>query len=416
MSTHSTPKNSGSNYRWYVLALATLTLAFAMAIPMGCMPVLFQEISKDLDLSLVQIGAVWGMVGLSGIFLVLIGGLLGDKFGVKRTLSTACFLTGLAGAARGLSGGFGSLAVTMFLFGIPIAIIPIIGFKPISIWFSERQLGLANAILCVGVAVGLMVTSMISATIMSPLLGGWRNVMFLYGAIAFAIGIPWLLTRSGPSQVESSGSSASVVPFRQALSHVVRNRNVWLLGFISIGQMGCAQGMHGYLALYLREIGWMAASADGTLAAYAAASLVGVIPITLLSNRLGSRKIILFATMLMTAIGTGLLSVVSGSMVWVAVIIAGTAWDGFMACLYSIIMETEGVGATYTGTAVGLVHTISRLSRIISPVIGMSLATINPSLAFVFWAAMAAVALVGVYFIKETGGKRKVLQERRKVA
>ena len=47
----------GSRYRWYVLGLAALTYTFAVAMPRMCMPVLFKEISIDLDLSLVQIGA-----------------------------------------------------------------------------------------------------------------------------------------------------------------------------------------------------------------------------------------------------------------------------------------------------------------------------------------------------------------------
>ena len=55
-------KSSGSNYRWYILALSALTHALSVAVPWMCMPVLFEEISKDLDLNIVQIGTVWGMV------------------------------------------------------------------------------------------------------------------------------------------------------------------------------------------------------------------------------------------------------------------------------------------------------------------------------------------------------------------
>lgn len=79
-------KSNGSNYRWYILTLGALTHTFAVAMPMMSLPVLFKEISVELDLNLVQIGTVWGMIPLAGIFVVLIGGLLGDRFGVKRTL------------------------------------------------------------------------------------------------------------------------------------------------------------------------------------------------------------------------------------------------------------------------------------------------------------------------------------------
>jgi len=399
-------KSNGSNYRWYILTLGALTHTFAVAMPMLALPVLFKEISVDLDLSLVQIGMVWGMASLAGMFVVLIGGLLGDRFGVKRTLMTLCFLAGLAGAMRGLSGSFISLATTMFLFGVLNASIPINVHKVASTWFPGRQLGLANGILSLGMGLGLTAGAMISATILSPLLGGWRNVLFLYGAISIGISILWLLTRSELGQVESPSSYASTVPFRQSLSRVAHIRGVWFLGLIMLGRMACITGMIGYLPLYLRRIGWTAASADGALAASNLASMVVAIPMALLSDKLGSRKTILFAAMLITAIGVGLLSVVGGAMVWVSVIIASITRDGFMAVIITMITETGGVGTAYTGTALGLAMTLSRVGGIISPPVGNSLAGINPGLPFIFWAVLAAVALFGFHFVKDTGRKQ----------
>lgn len=400
-------KSNGSNYRWYILTLGALTHTFAVAMPMMSLPVLFKEISVELDLNLIQIGTVWGMIPLAGIFVVLIGGLLGDRFGVKRTLSTLCFLAGLAGALRGLSGSFISLATTMFLFGILNASIPINVHKVASIWFPGRHLGLANGILSLGMGLGLTAGAMISATILSPLLGGWRNVLLLYGVISIGISILWLLTRSELGQVESPSGYAGTVLFRQALSRVVRIRGVWFLGLIMLGQMACTTGMIGYLPLYLRGIGWTAASADGALAASNSASMMVAIPMVLLSDKLGSRKTILLAAMLITAIGVGLLSVVGGAMVWVSVIIASIARDGFMAVNITMITETEGVGAAYAGTALGLAMTLSRVGGIISPPVGNSLADINPGLPFIFWAALAATALFGFHFVKETGRRQR---------
>ena len=74
-------KYSKSKYRWYVLSLAAITLSFCMAMPHICMPVLFEEISTDLGLSLVQVGWIWGFFPMSGLFIVFIAGLLADRFG-----------------------------------------------------------------------------------------------------------------------------------------------------------------------------------------------------------------------------------------------------------------------------------------------------------------------------------------------
>ena len=400
-------KSNRSNYRWYILTLAALTHTFVVAMPMMSMPVLFNEISKDLDLSLVQIGMVWSMIPLAGMFVVLIGGLLGDRFGVKRTLSTICFLAGLAGALRGLSDNFTSLAVTMFLFGLLNASTPINVHKVAGIWFPGRQLGLANGILSLGMGLGFTAGAMISATILSPLLGGWRNVLFLYGAVSIGISLLWLLTRSEPGRLESPTDYVSTVPFRRALSRVVRIRGVWLLGLILLCRMACSTGMIGYLPLYLRELGWTAASADGALAASNSASMMVAIPMVLLSDRLGSRKVVLFGAMLVTAISVALLSVVGGAMLWVLVIMANITRDGFMAVIITMITEKEGVGAMYVGTALGLAMTFSRVGGIVSPPLGNSLAGINPGLPFIFWAGWAAAGLFGFYFVKETVRKQR---------
>jgi MFS family permease len=400
VSTDSS-RNGGSNYRWYILALAALTFTFVVAVPTMCMPVLFEEIAADLELSLVEIGVVWGMVPLAGMFVVLAGGMLGDRFGVKRVLTTACFLAGVAGALRGLSGSFATLAATLFLYGLLTATIPPVVHKTCGVWFAGRRLGLANGVVSMGMAVGFTVGSMISATVLSPLLDGWRNVMFLYGALSIVISILWLITYREPKQVESISGPASVVPFRQALSRVARIRDVWLLGFILMGQIGCVQGTLGYLSLYLREVGWAGASADGALALFHATSMMGVVPLALLSDRLGSRKAVLFMTALLTAAGVGMLSVAGGAVVWVAVVIAGIVRDGFMAVLMTAIIEAEGVGAEYAGTAMGLVLTLSRLIAFVSPPIGMSLADTKLSLPFVFWAGLATATLFVFYFLRQ---------------
>ncbi len=396
-----------SKYKWYILTLAALTHTFAMAMPQMCMPVLFKEISDELGLTLVQVGMIWGIGNLIGIFISLFGGLIGDRFGTKRTLSVGCLVAGLTGALRGISGDFITLAATVTLFGLATTVLPMAVHKTCGVWFTGRRLGLANGVASMGMALGFMMGAMLSATVLSPLLGGWRNVLFLYGAISIVISLLWFVSKGSPAQVGSSVDYASIVPFRQALSRVVRIRGVWVLSGIMLGVGSCYQGMLGYLPLYLREVGWTAASADGALAAFNGISMLAAIPIALLSDRIGLRKPVLLCATLLTAIGVGLLSVVGGVVVWVAVLVAGIVRDGFMAIFSTMIIETEGIGARYAGTAMGLIYTVSRIGLVVSPPLGNSLAASGLSVPFIFWAALAVGALAGFYFLKETGARRR---------
>jgi cyanate permease len=389
-----------------VLTLVALTATFTIAMQQICMTVLFKEISDDLGLTLVEMGTIWGIPALAGLFIVFLGGLLADRYRAKRTIGIACLVAGLAGAMRGVSGDFNNLVLTTFIYGLSIWTVNACLFKTVAIWFSGRKLVVANGVLSAGMGFGFTVGAMISATILSPLLGGWENVLFLYGAISIILGLLWLFTVREPGWLDSAGSESGM-PLRQSISHVFPIKAVWLLGLTMLGYAGCIQGMIGYLPLYLRESGWTVASADGTLAAFTGVSTLGAIPLALLTDRLGLKKAVLFPILLITIVGVALLPVVNIAMVWVLMIMVGLARDGFMAICLTMSTETEGVGAVYAGTAMGLVLTILNVGSFISPPLGNSLADINSGFPFFLWAAFGLLALVAFCFVRETGWRQR---------
>jgi hypothetical protein len=124
--------------------------------------------------------------------------------------------------------------------------------------------------------------------------------------------------------------------------------------------------------------------------------MVFVLPIALGSDKLGSRKKVLMAAGFMIILGMGLLSIADGILVWIAVCIAGMVRDGFMAVFLTSVIETEGVGVVYAGTATGMVMVFGGIGNLISPALGNSLAGIDPGLPFVFWASMTGLGLIGL--------------------
>ena len=387
--------------KWRILGLSTLTNALVAAAPAMCMPVLFEEISADLNLDLVQVGIVWGISALPGIFTGLVGGAYGDRIGPKRILLFGCLLSGLFGILRALAEDFLTLAAGMFLMGLVTPLIPMINLKACGTWIPRRQLGLASGVLSMGMALGFLIGSMFSATVLSPLLGGWRQVLFMYAGSAIALSIPWYFSRSAPAVAREPNGGAILDSLSRTIGYVIRKRNIWLFGLTLLGISGCIQGSLGYLPLYLRGMGWAPASADGALAMFHTLSMVSVVPIALGSDRIGTRKKVLLAAGLMVALGIGFLSVAEGLLVWIAVGMAGIVRDGFMAVFMTSILETEGVGPTYAGTATGLVLLIAGLGNLLAPPYGNSLAAISPGLPFAFWASLAAAGLVALLAVKE---------------
>ena len=207
---HAQPES----YKWLVLTISAFTFTFVVAMPQMSLPVLFDEISTELGLSLVQIGWIWGLGSMLGILVGLIGGPVGDRFGPRRTLAVACIFMGITGAARGLSNGFTMLVVTTLITGFAQWSIPMNIHKTCGIWFSKKQLGMANGVVSVGMALGFLIGALSAATLFSPILGGWRNVLFVYGAVAILFGLFWWFSQDKAEVEGRQGSQrVTIIPY-----------------------------------------------------------------------------------------------------------------------------------------------------------------------------------------------------------
>jgi MFS family permease len=386
------------------MILAALTNALVVALPGMGLSVLLPEISKDLDLNLVQAGLVWGIGSLPMILTSLLAGNLVDRFGPKRVLVVSCILVGLAGATRALSSNFAMLMFTVLLSGVFGPLILLSNIKNAMLRFQAHQRGLANGLPALGMAAGFFLGSLVSATYLSPALGGWRNVFLVYGLIAVLFAIPWLLTPSSPSDLSVSGADRSSVSLRQGIAHLSRIKEMWLLGLAVLGVNGGIQGLLGYLPLYLQGLGWSVSSSSGVMAVFHVASMTFIFPLTFWSDRIGTRSRILLGAALLIAFGIGSLSLVTQAAIWVVVIMIGSVRDSFMAIFFARVNETRGVGSTNSGIATGFVMVFIGLGSLVAPPTGNALASLTTVGApLLFWAAMAIFGGVCIYLTSRNG-------------
>jgi MFS family permease len=387
-----------SQYKWYLLFLAALTSCVVVALQPISMSVLFYEISAELDLTLVQVGFIWGFGTMPLILTGILAGAAGDRFGPKRILVLGTLLSGMAGALRGLSADFATLVISVGVLGAVTPFVIMSAMKTTGIWFPREKLGLATGMISMGMALGFLLGSLLSATVMSPWLGGWRNVFFFYGAISALFIIPWFFSRPRPAAIPAAAGQPASAPgamltMRQAVGYVARQRNAWLLGLALLGMGGSIQGLLGYLPLYLRDLGWPPVQADGALASFHTVSLIAALPIALFSDRIGSRKKVLFGSIIMIMTGIFMLSFAGGLAIWAAVLLAGTTRDGSMALFMAMIIETEGIGPAYAGTATGFLTIFAGIGGLLAPPIGNSMAAISTGAPFLFWAALVVFSL-----------------------
>ena len=409
------PIQKSSRYKWYILFLAMLTYGSIAGTARLCMPVLFPEISVELGLSMVAIGTIWGMDPLAGVFMGLPGGLLADRLGVKRTLTVVCIFAGIFCALRGFATDFLSMAAFMFLFGLMAAITPSIVPKVTAVWFSGKRLGLANGMLNVAWSIGAVIATLSSATLFSPLLGGWRRVLFFFGVPPVLLGLLWWFTGREPQKQDAVYVQSSGVPFQKALYSVIRIREVWLLGLILMTYWGANLGFGGYLPLYLRHAGWEPVNADWAMTIFSGVGVLGVIPMVLYSDKIGSRKsVMIFATVVL-ALSIGLIPIAGTTGTWILLFVSGLIRTGVTSLANTLLFEIKGVGATYGGTAIGLTNTLGMLGAFAAAPIGNSFSSINNNMPLVFWALLAAVALPLLLLLKEPRSKPEIVPSQGKL-
>ena len=351
--------------------------------------VLFEEIAADINLSLVQVGLVWGVSSLTGLLFGMMGGLLGDRIGPRRLLVLSCVMIGVLGGLRGLAIDFYSFIGSSFLLGFFLPGAGVSLHKIASEWFTSAQLGLANGIISTGFASGYLLGAAAAASLLSPWLGGWRNVFFFLGALALLVAAIWYLAYPRIShQIEGGASLFTHLP------KVVTNRNVWLVALGKLGFWGCIRGFSGYLPLFLRSKGWDPNLADQALALFFTLSLLGAIPIPALSDRIGRRKPFLLVANLMIGLSVWLMATGSPLWVFLAVATSGIWFDAIMGISITTVADTKGIGPALAGTAVGFLFAVQEIGGILSPPIGNRLALINPAYAFFFWGALALIGMI----------------------
>ncbi|MBK8780666.1 MAG: hypothetical protein IPO22_02435 [Anaerolineales bacterium] len=80
---------------------------------------------------------------------------------------------------------------------------------------------------------------------------------------------------------------------------------------------------------------------------------------------------------------------------------AGFVRDAFMAIFMTMVIEVDGVGPVYAGTATGFAMAISALGNFIAPPLGNSLAVFWPGAPFALWAGLTVLGMVCLLQVKE---------------
>jgi len=185
------------------------------------------SIMSELHLSPAQWGWVQSAFILSYGLLQIPMGWLGDRYGHRRILAAIVLWWSAFTAFTGMAGGLLSLLAIRFMFGIGEA-----GSSPcstgvISRWFEKGEVGKAQGYVWAASRLGGALTPFVVIPVMIWV--GWRAAFYLLGALGIVWAVVWYWYYREPRKDPMKPERAIVPPGSNTFSHLLRNRQFWLL-------------------------------------------------------------------------------------------------------------------------------------------------------------------------------------------
>lgn len=394
-------------YRWWVLF--SCTMVFTLGLGMGWTYIIMavSSVVDDLHLPLTDWGTLWAAISFGTLLFAAMGGALGDRFGVRRVVGLGLLLMGTTLVMRGSASGFWSMYVWMMLFGVSIALIFPNVPKALGMWFEPHELGLANGITIAGYGAGGGLAGALTPWLLH-ILGNWRHLSVTLGWTIAVLGLLWLFSIRDHHQAGAEKQQPKSM--REALRHVLRLKDVWLIAGCYLLSMGGYLGVIGYAPTYLvNEQGVSPERAGFVILLVLWSNMAGSLLFPVISDKIGLRKIVCVPGLVLAGIFIYLAAYAVGPVLSIVAVLWGFT-AGVSPIIFVVPLEMQDVGPEHAGSAVGFALSASYLGGVIMPVIGMRLVALNPVAGFAFWGASFGLSGLVFLLLKETGpGRRKAL-------
>ena len=389
-----------SSYRWVMLSLIWLAY-FAFGMIGSSIPPLVTPIANDLTLTYSQIGSILGAILLVYIPLAISVGLLIDRAGMRKSIVAAIALVPLSAFLQSFATNFETLFLSVCVFGIGGPFLSVSSPKIVASWFSGKERGLASGMYITGAFIGSSTALTITNTIILPLVGTWRDVLRLYALLGFLMAFIWLLF--GREAPPTRTGRITTVPLREAIKKLVREKYVWIVTIIAFSSaFFTGYGFTRWLPKLLELKGMSLAEAGFFASVPGWSGLIGSIIIPAL-GKAGSRKPLVFVTLLIQGICIFATATVNGLPLIASLIFYGISYGGMAPLLIVILMDMPQVGTKYTGVATGILFSLGGLGGFTGPLMVGFLAELTGSIlpGMIALAALVEVMLGFTLLMKE---------------
>ena len=330
-------------YAWIILGLAYL-IGVNGSLIMNKISPLVPDLMAAFNVNLGQSGLMMSVYGLTGLVLALPGGMIIQRLGV-RPAGIIAFASTISGAALGaLSGSYGLLLFSRTLEGFGTGLILILTPAAIAMWFPPEKSGMPMGIWSTSVPVGGFVT----LTVVPPLAArfGWEGVWWASaGTSLLVMALFWFLIRPAPVS-ETAGKTTGAGSPDSGLSDlraVFTSKSVWLLTVTWFGfGMALTPIITFYPTFLATSLGYPMAQA-GFLAGLISVANVPSAPLSgWVSDKIGSRKRVTLAGLLLLLPLTLLVFRASSDLIVVAMVLMGICSGMITTTIFAAVPDATG--------------------------------------------------------------------------
>lgn len=348
-------------YRWMILALAWLTYA-SFGLVLYSLPPLVTRVGSDLSLSYAQAGVILGSWQFVYIFSAILIGLATDRLAPRRMIGIGAGIITISCFLRSVAFSFETMLIAVALFGIGGPAVSVGISKVVSIWFSGKEMSMAQGI--GQTAPNAMAIVMLSTmnSILVPWLHNWRTIFIFLSTISFTIFIIWWMLSREPNQESNKNNSMSALG---GLSAVIRVRNATVIPVVGIAYFMLTHGVANWLPTIIEQTGVPATQA-GVMAAIpsAVSILAAMVMPRIFSNRLKTGAALFIALGAFSAFAIGTFSGVALVMV---LVLQGICIGSLLPTLLLILQGTRAIGSKLMGAAAGLCFSIGEIGGFLGP-------------------------------------------------
>jgi len=391
-------------YRWVVLGSAWLVLA-CLVWAWFLIPSLAHYLLLDLNLNQTQFTLLLTAPFLMGIFTPIIGGALGDRFGIRVVIALCALGAGITGIARISATSFTLMFTLMSLYGVCYGVMMPNLPKLVGIWYPSHQAGIANGIILSGLNIGAAL-----GLFTGPLFPGWKTAFVAVSALMLVMATLWvILGRNAPK-----GITILMPSIITGIKRGIVSKNVWLIACGQCLFMGAFVGLSGNFLIALEKIHRVNPQTAGAIASLLTWGVtLGNFLVPMVSDKVGLRKIFVSSGALVSATCFILAWYLApGTATGVFIFAGGLFFGGIQPVLFAILVELPEIGPECLGGTSGVVSTLLNAGGflipllVISPLLAPETAGAYTTGFFITSLIIAIIALLTAFLI-ETGARGK---------